>query len=128
MYFKGDKSQAIAKFKDDVVLLHPSLMQLTGICIGSHCVLNNCCVRVVWPSTSLPLTGIGLQDELLEQLNCVKGQLISVASLVKVSTASLVELTCSDARYESSLFIVIKVFWKRIQSINYMFHKKRKQL
>ena len=74
-------------------------MQLTGICIGSHCVVNNSCVRVAWPSTSLPLTGVGLQDDLMEQLGCVKGQLITVQLQEKFGSASEVELTCSDPRY-----------------------------
>ena len=97
--FTADKSKDISKFKDNLVLLHPSLMQLTGICIGSHCVVNNSCVRVAWPSTSLPMTGVGLQDDLMEQLGCVKGQLITVQLQEKFGSASEVELTCSDPRY-----------------------------
>ena len=74
-------------------------MQLTGICIGSHCILNKSSVRVAWPSMSLPLTGIGLQDELMEQLGCAKGQLVTVQLQEKFGSASVVELTCSDSRY-----------------------------
>ena len=74
-------------------------MQLTGTCIGTHCVLNNACVRVAWPSLSLPLTGVGLQDELMEQLGVIKGQLVTVQPLEKFGSASVIELTCSDSRY-----------------------------
>ena len=97
--FTADKSKDISKFKDNIVFLHPSLMQLTGICIGSHCILNNSSVRVAWPSMSLPLTGVGLQDELMGQLDCVKGQLVTVRSQEKFGSASVVKLTCSDSRY-----------------------------
>ena len=74
-------------------------MQLTGTCIGTHCVLNNVCVRVAWPSLSLPLTGVGLQDELMEQLGIIKGQLVTVQPLEKFGSASVIKLTCSDSRY-----------------------------
>ena len=87
-----DKIQDVARFVDDLILLHPSLMQLTGICIGSHCIINNTCVKVAWPCTTLPLIGASVQDKLKEQLGCIKGQLISIQSHDHFCTASLVEL------------------------------------
>ena len=97
-FTSGDKGQDISKFKDDLILLHPSLMQVAGICIGGHCIINDSHVRLAWPCSSLPLTGMGIQDDLLEQLGEVRGHLITIQSHDKFSAASLVELACSDSR------------------------------
>ena len=92
-YSSEDKARDAAKFIDELLLLHPSLMQLTGICIGVSCIVNQTTVMVAWPCPSLPLSGVGVQDSLLSQLGVVRGQLISIQSHDRFSAASLVELS-----------------------------------
>ena len=92
-YSSEDKAQDAAKFIDELLLLHPSLMQLTGICIGGSCIVNKTTMMVAWPCSALPLSGAGVQDNLLSQLGVVRGQLISIQSHDRFSTASLVKLS-----------------------------------
>ncbi|ESO99957.1 hypothetical protein LOTGIDRAFT_230884 [Lottia gigantea] len=67
--------------KDKIICIHPSAMQLCGLAIGKPCIVNDCMVLTAWPSKSGPVSAVTVSSQLLERLECKKGDIVSVKRL-----------------------------------------------
>ncbi|XP_061165110.1 ATPase family gene 2 protein homolog A-like [Saccostrea echinata] len=80
--------------KNDVVLVHPSVMQLCSLSIGQECIIQEKYIGIVWPLSGAPSSNISVTESLLRLLELNTGDRVTVQALTESP------LRATEARFQ----------------------------
>ncbi|KAJ8297626.1 hypothetical protein KUTeg_024157 [Tegillarca granosa] len=71
--------------RDNIVFVNPSAMKMCNIHLGKECIFNDQLIKIAWPSTLISPANIGIQEDLLTDLNCKSSDIIKLEAFTCIT-------------------------------------------